>query len=523
MIKIKQILITLLLTLSIASSQAAAKSDSLRSFNSFKLLKLQNQWLSTGNITGMIYNTVEKISEVTVGSEFLDGDYHLTRDASHQNSYDLSTQSYQIIRNIHFYGNFSYHYGDAKGILWSGVFDPYRGNPYIIGDSVPGANYHAETYSLIGGVSKQFTEALSFGILVDYFVGVGAKQKDPRPESIVMDFSINPSMIFQGLNSKIGIDLGYRNRKEEIDYIQVVTDDPDPFFFTFKGFGFNNSEREYGVSRFQTAKNYFGGIQYEKEITGLQSLTELRADYGLEITEDGSSVIKKQDGGDWKTLLVELHQQLADYRNNSIRKLTFNSSYFNGDGIEYEQHQDFDDDLHPIFITIGKNLKFNRQTIFAQLKFDYLSLWSENEINWESGVFVNFRMNNETYHYIPETFIADYSNIEAGFNFEKNYHLNSILFTPAIKMKYRYNLSNELFLSNDPSITENQNKEIFTHDFEYFSDDLINASASIKIGFDNQLIKNTGQLYLTIGYEYWQAIEAKDTKGLLTGKLGWVF
>lgn len=523
MIKIEHILITILLSFSVVSSQANSKPDSLRSFNSFKLFRLQNQWLSTGNISGMIYNKEDKISEVIVGSEFLDGDFHLTRDASQKHSYYLSTQSYRTIKDIHFYGNFSYQYSDAEGILWNGVFDPYRGNPYIIGDSVPGANYHAETYSLIGGVSKKMNEKLSLGILVDYFVGVGAKQKDPRPENIVMNFSINPSMILQYTNSKVGIDLGYRNRKEEIGYTQIATDNPDPTFFTFKGFGFFNSEVDYGVSRFQTAKNYFGGIQYEKKIAGLQSLTELRADYGLEITEDGSSTIKKEDGGDWETLLIELNQQLSDYTSNSIRKVTFNGSYFNGDGVEYSQEIVFDDDNHAQYITIGKNLKFNRQIIFAQLKFDYLRLWSENQINWESSAFVNFKMNNETYHYIPEIFTADYSNIEAGFNFEKNYYLNSVHFTPAVKMKYRYSLSNELLLSNDPTVTKKQNKEIFAHDFEYFSDDLINASASIKIGFDNQLIKNTGQLYLTIGYEYWQAIKAKDTKGLLTGRIGWVF
>jgi hypothetical protein len=500
-----------------------AEKDSTHSFNSFQLLRLENQWLNTNNLAGLTFNSNEKNGIVNGGYQLTDGDYHRIREATNKNDYYLFSESYQVIRNIHYYGKINYHDSDEEGNLWTGVFDPYRGNPYIIGDSISGANYHRESFSLSGGAAKRFSEKLSTGILAQYFIGEGAKQKDPRPKNTVSDFLISPSVIFNLSKAKIGFDIAYRNRKEQISYSQVVTNDSDPTFFMFKGMGFYSDETASNKYRFYMENDFNGGFQYEVALFEFLSLTEIRGAYSLETIEDGSNTIKKEDAGDWKTYQFELNQQLIKQKSNSIQKIIFNGSFFNGDGVEYTQDVVINDDKSSEYVTVAKNLKFNRITFSSNLVFDYMKLLESGKNTWEASAFIQFKMNNEKYYYIPEIFTAEYSNIEAGARFEKSFYWGNIHFSPEITSKYRFNLSQEIVLSDDEEITKYQNKELYIHDFEYYASDLIYTSAIINCGIKAEALKNIDEIYLNIGYEHWQVIDSGVSTGILTGKIGFLF
>ena len=111
------------------------------------------------------------------------------------------------------------------------------GIPIFLADSLSGTTYHKENYNLVGGVGYKLNDRISLGAGVDYYVGVAAKQKDPRPLNTYMRFKFNPALILTTSKYKLGFDIGYKSIKEEISY-KVERSNFDPSFFTFKGFGF---------------------------------------------------------------------------------------------------------------------------------------------------------------------------------------------------------------------------------------------------------------------------------------------
>lgn len=125
--KIRIILTIILSVLFIGNSWSNnKKEDSIRSFNSFKLLRLNNDWLNSGNLAGIIFNPNEKIGVVKGGYQLTDGDYHRIREATRKNSYSLFSESYQVVNDIYFYGKINYYNSDEKGNLW-GAFMIHTG------------------------------------------------------------------------------------------------------------------------------------------------------------------------------------------------------------------------------------------------------------------------------------------------------------------------------------------------------------------------------------------------------------
>ncbi|MCK3683396.1 DUF6850 family outer membrane beta-barrel protein [Maribellus sp. YY47] len=500
---------------------ANTSQDSTHSIYSFRLYELQNPWLNSNNISGIIFNPKSKLGRVYGGYQVSDGDFHLTRNPSHQKNYSLFSESYLHLKDNYFYGKFEYRNSDENGNLWVGVFDPNRETPYIIGDSVSGANYHKESFHLSGGIAKKITENISSGLLAEYKVGVAAKQKDPRPENIVTEFSVSPSVIFFLQNTKLGINLGFRNRKEDIEYKQIVTNDTDPTYFMFKGLGFYSSETAQAYYRFQSQNSYSGGMQVETSIRNLKSLTEINANYSLEKLSDGKNNNKKSAGGDWKSYKIEFNQQLTKENQRSIQKLSFNGSYFNGDGIEYNQQQAVNDDNFVEYITLSKNLKFNRQIYQAKLNFDFLRFQATKKMNWLGSVYSAIKINREKYYYIPEVFNAEYSNIESGFSFIRNFNAPSFSIAPEMEIKYKYNLSREINLASDATIK--QNKNVYLNDFSFYTSDWVMVSLMVNCELNLPKTDIADELFIKIGFDHWETTNLGTQQDILTTKIGFIF
>ena len=461
----------------------AGDTLNVNSFNSIRILKSDNSWLGTGNIAGLVFNQPENVVSFETGLDNGDGDFHRMMEAGNYNNYSFSTESFQSSKGRMFlYGKFAYHLVDEKGGRWNGTYDPYRGNPYILADSVSGTTFHKENYNLTGGIGYKFNDRISFGCSTDYYVGVGAKQKDPRPKTTYMQFTINPSLILNASNYKLGFDIGYTNRKEEIEY-DVMRNNFSPAFFMFRGFGFYTKEIDTNFYRFLSSNEFFGGFQFEKRFNGMPTLTELRFNYDLEGINDGGSVIRKLDGGEWRTYRIGLNEQINFNKGLSDHRFKAMFSYFNGDGNEFTQKMEYQGTWNvPRYVTVSKNLKFKRQTINGTISYNYQQLKEDKRMNWDVVTAVNFISNNEKYYYIPEIFTSSYSNITGNLSVQKNFYLRNIHLAPALNTSYTSNLSNSMLLSTLNEITKTQRKEIYQQELDYYSSDLIKAGAEIKCG-----------------------------------------
>lgn len=524
-LNVKNRLLVIILLAVFAQGYAYA-GDSLRvsSFNTFRLIRIGNSWLETGNAAGLVFNQPINRLNFETGLDNGQGDFHRIREGNSVKDYSFSTESFQVQRKrIFVYGKFAYHYMDESGGQWNGTYDPYNGSPYILADSVSGLNYHRENYNLAGGVGYQLNKKISLGCSIDYYAGVAAKQKDPRPQNVYVRFKINPALIITSRNYKLGIDAGYSNRKEEISY-DVFRSNFSPYYFTFKGFGFYTKENGLGFDRFVTANEYFGGVQLEKKLKHLPTFTELIFNYNIEKIEDGGSVIRKLDGGDWRTYAIALKEQIKIYKALNIHIFKAEFSFFNGDGNEFLQNIVYEGTWNvPRYITIGENLKFNRQTIKGAASYNYMRMRDVERINWEAKATVNFIGNNEQYFYIPEIFSASYSNIAGDLTLQKNLYLGKCHLAIAINSGYTTNLSKDLQLSTLPEITKKQRKDIYLQEFDFYSSGLFKAGGELKLGGNLFKSKNAGQAFLSFCYNF-----VKQTDGVLdfnwiSAKFGFVF
>ncbi len=496
----------------------------VKSFNTFRLVKSENSWLETGNIAGLVYNQPTNSVNFEAGFDKRDGDFHRVREGNKINNYSFSTESFQFQKKrIYLYGKFAYHSVDEMGGQWNGTYDPYNGNPYILADSVSGTNYHGENYNLLGGVGYKWNDRISLGAGVDYYVGVAAKQKDPRPKNTYMRFKFNPALIISTSKYKLGIDIGYRNLKEEIEY-DVFRSNFSPSYFTFKGFGFYTRDIGQDFYRLLIAHEFLGGVQFEKKLKRLPTLTELRFSYDLESIDDGNSVIRKLDGGEWRTYNVQLNEQINIRKGLSSHLFKGSFTFFNGDGNEFLQNIVYEGTWNvPKYVTVGENLKFNRQTISGTVSYNYLKLKDQDRIGWDVTAGVNFISNSEQYFYIPEIFSSGYSNVTGNFSLQKNLYFRKCHLAISLNSGYTSNLSNDLQLSTLPEITKKQRKDIYQQEFDYYASSVMKAGGEVKIGGNFLNIKNLDQVYLSLSYDQVNQIGGSQNFNMICTRLGFVF
>ena len=500
--------------------------DSLRvnSFNTFRLIRTENSWLETGNAAGLVFNQPTNRVNFETGLDRGEGDYHRIREGNSINDYSFSTESYQVQKKrMFFYGKFAYHYRDESGGQWNGTYDPYNGNPYILADSVSGINYHKEYYNLAGGVGYKLNKKISLGCSIDYYAGVAAKQKDPRPQNVYVRFKINPGLILTTPKYKLGIDAGYSNRKEEIGY-EVFRSNFSPSYFTFKGFGFYSKEIGTGFDRFVTANEYYGGIQLEKNLKHTLTLTEIRFNYNAEGTEDGSSVIRKLDGGDWITYNAVLNEQINIRKALNTHIIKANFSFFSGDGNEFLQNVVYEGTWNvPRYVTSAVYFKFNRQTLNGTVSYNYLKMKDEGKINWDVKAIANVLNNLEHYYYIPEIFSSAYTNITGELCLQKNLYFRKYHLALAVNTGYTSNLSNDLQLSSLTEITKKERKDVYQQEFDFYASSLFKAGAEVKLGGNFIKVKNIGQTYLSLYFDQVTQVEGDQDFSRFGVKLGFAF
>lgn len=515
----------LFLVLSAAFYQCFA-GDTLHvnSFNTFRLVRLGNSWLETENIAGLVYNQPTNSVSFEAGFDKGNGDFHRIREGNKISDYSFSTESFQSQKKrIFLYGKFAYHSLDETGGQWNGTYDPYNGNPYILADSLSGTTYHKENYNMVGGVGYKLNDRISLGAGVDYYVGVAAKQKDPRPLNTYMRFKFNPALILTTSKYKLGFDIGYKSIKEEISY-KVERLNFDPSFFTFKGFGFYSMDIGQSFYRLLKANEFFGGVQFEKKLRKAPTLTELRFNYDMEGIEDGTSVIRKLDGGEWRTYNVLLNEQINLRKGLTTHLVKGTFSFFNGDGNEFSQNIVYEGTWNvPRYVTTGENLKFNRQTISGTVSYNYLKLKDQDWIDWDIVAGINYLNNSEQYFYIPEIFSSGYSNVTGDLSLQKNLYFGKCHLALSLNSGYTLNLSNDLQLSTLPEITKKQRKDVYQQEFDYYASSVMKAGGEVKIGGNFLKIKNLGQTYLSFSYNQVNQISGNQNFNMICTRLGFVF
>ncbi|MCE1198790.1 MAG: hypothetical protein LWW85_07465, partial [Marinilabiliales bacterium] len=449
----------LLLFLSLAGclKLAAQEQDSINNptLANRNLRELKNNWSTANNPASHLLDCVENSSAAHYNLEQGSGAAHRIMEPDSVTHHNLVTESYRTLGRIRLMGKFAYASNREKGGRWNGTMDPYRGNPYIIGDSVRSALFKKESYQLSGTVALPLNGNWLGGIELNGAFAVAARERDPRPLSTLSKVSIHPGIILRKRHLDVGLDLGYQLRREEISYLQHVVDNPDIAYFAFRGFGFYNKELGQNYDRTQTEHLFSAGLQLGTRSITTPYLAEARFQYSFEGIQDGAAYVSLMNGGDWETVALTVNQSLSRRESGRIQRFSLGLDYQDGFGSEIYQTKERVGTM-TLYVTNRKTLRMDRNLHKALLRYELISLSGKETPVWHLNAGLQYFDNGESYYVVPETLSSGYQMAHAFLGLERNFRIGSLEIAPSAFIDYGKEIERHLNLSDDPSITERQ-------------------------------------------------------------------
>lgn len=407
-------------------STLAFSQDTVSSANGkLLLLPVRNAWIGTANAAGLATLPVPSLGRTYVGGYFEEGDLKRPQQPSSSRSIRFVSERYQQLQDASLYGKFVFNRAWDQEILMSDVLDPFRRNPYVLGDSL-GGDWKKQTYDLEVKASVPLNSARTFfaGAGLQFRAGTGARQNDPRPETYSNELNLSPSVLWKPDASwSIGANGQFDFYKEDIS---VATSNNEDNHFLYRLAGIGNYYQQIisgGYNRYYKGNTVGGGLQVQWEKPGLQLLLDGGYAYRKEDAEDGSTIPRvfgrfterqyhasavlslltgtytHQWTASWKSFDGEgrdMHYGpvTVDKPVNLVNDDVLNTTYYNEAGLHYRWIADaFQDDfkwmLDASAVYSGMDLRYlyprNRQTIDAN---EYSLRFSRNHILSDARNFI---------------------------------------------------------------------------------------------------------------------------------------
>ncbi|WEK33659.1 MAG: hypothetical protein P0Y53_14295 [Candidatus Pseudobacter hemicellulosilyticus] len=403
--------------LSLFGATTALGQDTLSSANGkLLLLPFRNPWINSHNAAGLATLPVPGLGRTYAGAGYEDGSLKRAQQPGSSTLLQFASERYQQLQTASLYGRFSFQQVWDKDVRMNAVLDPYRRNPYVLGDSL-GGDWKKQHYELELKAAVPLNKDNSFiaGAGVLYKAGTGARQNDPRPLTNVNDMALSPSLLWKLHNNwTIGVNGQFDFYKEEIS---VTTSNPQDMHYVYRLAGLGNYYQEImtGYTRYYKGSTMGGGMQLQWEREGLQVLLDGGFAYRKEDAQDGVTIprimgrfserqarlsgtvnylagsMTHQWQGSWKSFNGEgqdLHygQTASTEPIKLVNDDVVNSTYYNEAGLQYRWIKDaFQDDfkwmLEASVVYNGMDLRYNyprsRQTIDAN---EYTLKFSRNHI-----------------------------------------------------------------------------------------------------------------------------------------------
>lgn len=270
----------------------------------YRLAEADNLWLDTANPSAVGVRTMPDIGTAQFAADHQAGDFHRAMESGVMNGWGFGADSYQSLKNINLWGDFSFAERHHRGRRWSDNFLPYNGNPYQSGSSVVGG-YVEQVFDF--GVklsSKRVLRRMWFGMGVDYSLGDFSRINDPRSRVQFIDLSVGPGWIVEvAPRHRLGLNLTYRYRKEKNNrYVVKSTTSEDFLIYRQEGLGVYSTILSDNFDRRNKGNHYGGDLQYEFGGDGFSLMTSA----GYMHLKDAIEDRMKESPGDYAERLVHL-------------------------------------------------------------------------------------------------------------------------------------------------------------------------------------------------------------------------
>lgn len=174
---------------------------------------------------------------VAIVSGLSDGSFRRAMDPGKSYAIGFETEGKTTIQAWQLEGRFAYRKQTNEDVLFSGVLDPYNGNPFVWGDTISGKWEHNALDSHVDLTFPKVNNHL-FGLSIDYKNATGARNNGPKPFYRYRNININPRVktFLKGREDHfIVIGLSYTSAFEENEIGYYSTN--DTYLIRGRGYG----------------------------------------------------------------------------------------------------------------------------------------------------------------------------------------------------------------------------------------------------------------------------------------------
>lgn len=232
----------------LCSARAAAQqTDS--TWRDMEYIHSSNAWLGSGNVLGLQYLSVTKISDAKAYFKKSDGKFINYYQSDNSYTSGASTESfYRLNPKVVFQGKVLYESFKGQNMGGSAFIDPYTAPLDIdeYADTTKGTK-KLERYNLLGAVNAKISSRWTLGGKIDYETANYAKTKDLRHINKLLNMDVQAALGYS-VNKALDIGVSY-------DYIRRIES------VAFNMFG--NTDRQYlsliNYGSFMGTKELFNG------------------------------------------------------------------------------------------------------------------------------------------------------------------------------------------------------------------------------------------------------------------------
>ena len=440
-----------------------------------EVLELKNSLLTSSNPAAIHYNTIDTISIAEIDYSLSDGNYKAAMSAKQSHQAKLFTESYRRFKKTMLYGAFTF----AKEWHWeqnyTNNYSPYRGTPYLFGDSIGGDLTDKEQDQLHAKVAHNFDEKIILGAEADYKVGLASQNRDPRAKNKVTSLHTNIGLMTNGKNIKVGINGFYDYYNEDID-INIVRENTFHSLLSMKGLGVFEGHQSTTFARLYKANSYGGAAQLKTygnilEV-GIKNSKEMVYDGRANNNATWSAIKTDSELGSGELFINDVYTITID---KFIHRIFLNAKLSKYAGTEYLQELVKIDDKYDTYQwkTIFEEKKYLKQMNEIALGYTFAKFYSENVRNYSINAEIKYNSLDEKYNYMNSG--LNYSNMNFNIKGSKLIRLKQHRIDCHTNISYRYNLQN----SYNSKVANFATKNITLPDFKYNTADFLQAGIGL--------------------------------------------
>ena len=459
-----------------------------RSVQIFDNLSLIESWLYTSNSAAYSELNFSGLSLVQARYSFAERGIREAQEPGEVVSYNLLTRGIKKVKDLSFYGEFSYLNERYNNLMYNGTLRFNNWSPYSIGDTLNGRQFKEE-FNLHGIASYSISDRLTFGTDVNYSSTSGAKQKDPRNLNTISSLTFSPAIIFKSDPWAFGLSASVFSFNEENSFSVIGGDDPTLFLFLGLGY-FKTESNIYSYSNAFFGHGLGTALQAVYERGRISSATEVSFNSKTEEMRSGSSYRIIDGIGYLQEFMLTNQTVIRSNRSANIFRLKARIASVSADEVTMDMLRVTEGYLqYDSLVTLAwiKNKQLDYR-FDGDLSYTFMTLQANGipDLDVSGGVKLSSFSSD---HYPLATYGSLSSvNLTIYGHFRKTLQMRSLTFNPGLNIWYRTNLSKELKYKIMPKSFP----EMVSRNFDAMSSTLIGGSLSLDLEkpFDNIFVKS---------------------------------